>query len=63
MEKHSTDTKCNYNKHIKGVVCDVQNCVYHHGSCECCAEQISVGPREASCSSGTACATFKPREY
>ena len=61
--KHCTDGKCDYNKHLSGVVCDVQNCVYHHGKSDCCAKEICVGPSEASCSANTACATFKPREY
>ncbi|MBO5907332.1 MAG: DUF1540 domain-containing protein [Clostridia bacterium] len=50
-------TKC-----IKGVVCDVKNCVYHAGENDCYAGTISVGPREASCSANTNCATFKPKE-
>ena len=46
-----------------GVVCDVSNCVYHDGKSECYAGEISVGPRDAKCSSNTVCATFKPKEY
>ena len=61
--------KKNYNecctdsaKCIKGVVCDVKNCAYHSGESHCYAGTISVGPREASCSANTNCATFKPKE-
>ena len=53
---------CDSAKSIKGVVCDVKNCAYHAGENSCCAGTISVGPREASCSANTSCATFKPKE-
>lgn len=53
---------CESTKCIKGVVCDVKNCAYHSGENNCCAGTISVGPREASCSANTNCATFKPKE-
>ncbi len=47
-------------KHIKGIVCDVCNCVHHaEGNC-CTASQIAVGPSYAESSSETVCATFKP---
>ena len=62
-KKYQTDCKCDRTKHIKGVVCDVRNCAYHNGECECCAGSISVGPCDADCSAGTACATFKPKAY
>ncbi len=49
-------------KTIKGITCDVRNCV-HHGCDNCCtAGQISVGPSYAISSSETVCATFKPKE-
>ncbi len=49
-------------KHIKGITCDVTNCVFH-GKENCChAECIAVGPSYAQSSSETVCATFKPKE-
>lgn len=48
--------------HIKGVCCDVKNCVHHDGECSCTAKEITVGPSYASSSSDTVCATFKPNE-
>lgn len=47
--------------HIKGVNCDVKNCVYHDGECDCTASRISVGPSYASSSTDTVCATFKQK--
>lgn len=49
-------------KHIKGVCCDVKNCVHHDASGCCTAQEITVGPSYASTSSDTACATFKATE-
>lgn len=50
-------------KAIKGIVCDVKNCVYH-GACDncCTASAISVGPSYAESSAETVCATFRPKE-
>ncbi len=62
-KKYQCETKCDTSKPIKGVMCDVKNCAYHSGKSECCAGCISVGPSSAETSSGTACATFKAREY
>lgn len=53
---------CEAGKCIEGIVCDVKNCAYHHGMNDCYAGTIMVGPREATSSSGTNCATFKPKE-
>ena len=61
-KKCHKDAGVDMSKHIKGIVCDVKNCAYHAGQNSCCAGCISVGPREASCSANTNCATFKPRE-
>lgn len=61
-ERKNSDCKCDSTKCIKGVVCDVKNCAYHSGESHCYAGTISVGPREASCSANTNCATFKPKE-
>ncbi|MBO4971850.1 MAG: DUF1540 domain-containing protein [Clostridia bacterium] len=54
--KNSCQGKC-----IKGIVCDVTNCVYHDKENRCMAEQILVGPTYASSSSETACVTFKQK--
>lgn len=48
--------------HIKGICCDVKNCVYHDCETYCTAKQIAVGPSSATSSSDTACATFKERK-
>lgn len=48
--------------HIKGISCDVRNCVYHAESNCCCAKQIAVGPSSAKSSADTVCATFKPKD-
>lgn len=45
-------------KHIEGVKCGVHNCVYNNQTL-CTAKEINVGPQFASCSTDTACATFK----
>ena len=45
-----------------GINCDAKNCVYHDCDCYCTAEKINVGPRNATCSSDTVCATFKERK-
>ena len=49
-------------KHIKGINCDVSNCIYHGLANSCHAECIAVGPSYAQSSSETVCATFKPKE-
>lgn len=48
--------------HIKGIRCDVKNCVYHDCETYCTAKQIAVGPSNATSSADTACATFKERK-
>ena len=62
---NNNNNKCCGSKsteHIKGISCDVKNCVYHAEQSNCYAGCITVGPREANCSANTNCATFKPRE-
>ena len=61
-KKMKNDCKCDSSKHIKGIMCDVKNCVYHAEQNGCYAGTISVGPREANCSANTNCVTFKPKE-
>ena len=67
MNEKKYETECckktDSKKHIKEIDCDVKNCAYHDGVSDCYAGKICVGPRDANCSSGTSCATFKPREY
>ena len=48
--------------HIKGIKCDVKNCMYHDCETHCTAGQISVGPCNATCCTDTVCATFKERK-
>ena len=63
-KKYETDCKSGCkSKPIKGIMCDVENCLYHEGTTSCCAGCISVGPHSAKSSSATVCATFKPKEY
>ena len=59
----SNKNVCSTNKdHIKGIKCDVKNCVYHDCDTYCTAGQIAVGPSFATSSSDTVCATFKERK-
>ncbi len=46
---------------IKGITCDVHNCVYHEDNGHCTAGHIKVGPTEAEASRETLCTTFKNR--
>ena len=62
MQENQKQSNC-CPKHIKGVVCDVKNCVHHDGEHACTAKEITVGPSYASTSGDTACATFKPNEH
>ena len=63
MEEKKNQSKCcDSSKCIKGVTCDVQNCVYHAAENRCYAGTIAVGPHSADCSANTNCATFKPKE-
>ena len=61
QNKHTNST-CEGGKCIKGITCDVKNCMYHAENNSCHAGSISVGPREADCSANTSCVTFKPKE-
>ena len=58
MEDKNT---CGCDKALRGIQCDVHNCVYNAEGRECHTAQIAVGPSEAKCSSETVCATFKPK--
>lgn len=48
-------------KKLKGVACDVKNCVYNDQKCHCTAEKIAVGPTYATSCTDTVCATFRQR--
>ena len=48
-------------EHIRGIRCDVKNCLYHDGDNYCTASRINIGPSFASSCTDTACATFKPK--
>lgn len=45
-----------------GINCDAKNCVYNQCACYCTAEKINVGPKNATSSADTVCATFKERK-
>ncbi len=45
----------------KKIVCNVKNCSFHRGECDCTADTVAVGPTFANSSSDTVCATFKPK--
>ena len=56
-EETSTEGK----KKLRGVVCDVKNCVYNDQHSHCTAEKIAVGPTYATSCTDTVCATFRQR--
>ena len=57
-EKERTDDGT---RHIRGISCDVRNCIYHDGDSYCTADRIAVGPSYATSCTDTVCATFKQR--
>ncbi len=59
-DKCSTSGACNIEKdHIKGIKCEVKNCVYHDSDTHCTANMIAVGK---CCGTDAACDTFKERK-
>lgn len=48
-------------RHIRGITCDVKNCVYHDGDNFCCADRVTIGNTASVRSGETRCATFLPR--
>ncbi len=48
-------------QHIRGIRCDVKNCLYHDGDNYCTANRINIGPSFASSCTDTVCATFRPK--
>ena len=61
-EKNSCKSTSGCKDHIKGIRCDVKNCMYHDCETYCMAGEIAVGPSNATSSADTACATFKERK-
>ena len=66
MNNHETEKRGCATKgckeHIKGIRCDVKNCMYHDCETYCMAGEIAVGPSNATTSADTVCATFKERK-
>ncbi|MBQ2709445.1 MAG: DUF1540 domain-containing protein [Clostridia bacterium] len=48
-------------RHIDGISCDVQNCVYHDGDNYCTAKHVSIGNLTAASAAQTRCATFEAK--
>ncbi len=44
---------------IKGITCNVKNCIHHDKSDNCHAGKIFVGTHDATQTSQTACETFE----
>lgn len=44
---------------IKGISCEVKNCVYHGKNSDCTAKHIKVGSAQATHESETKCETFE----
>ncbi len=58
-EKCTSKSNCNTSKeHIRGIKCDVRNCVYHDCDTHCTAGQIAVGNNMAT---DAVCDTFKEK--
>ncbi|HEX3026715.1 MAG TPA: DUF1540 domain-containing protein [Clostridia bacterium] len=53
--------KIGKNEHVRGIHCEVTNCVYHDRKGKCAADEIKVGPTYASNSTETVCSTFEPK--
>ncbi len=54
------ENKLSSSDYLRGVKCDVTNCIYNDKSEKCTANQIKVGPQYATSSDDTVCDTFKP---
>lgn len=46
--------------HLDGVKCIVNTCYYHERGDKCAASKIEIQPRNATNTSETDCATFRP---
>ena len=50
-------------KHIDGISCNVNNCVYNHQEGhQCTAQAIHVGPSYAETGTQTLCGTFRNKD-
>ena len=59
-DKCKTNGACDISKdHIKGIKCDVKNCIYHDCDTYCTATQIAVGNGTKA---DACCDTFKERK-
>ncbi len=56
------DCGCRIDHAIRGIRCDVKNCVYHKDAYSCTAGQITVGPSYATGCGDTACRTFEQKK-
>ena len=61
MDKNN-DCGCRIDHPIKGIKCDVKNCVYHKDDYTCNAGEIAVGPSFATDCGDTACRTFEQKK-
>lgn len=61
MSENDTERAETNTRHIRGISCDVRNCVYHDGDSYCTADRVAVGPSYATSCTDTVCATFKQR--
>ncbi len=48
-------------RHLHGVSCAVQNCVYHDSDGFCTADRVVIGSIAAQNVAETRCSTFQPR--
>ena len=48
-------------RHINGITCDAQGCIYHDGDNYCTADRVNIGNIVARTSVETRCATFEPK--
>ena len=59
-ENRTNNLGCKPSKeHLKGIKCEVKNCVYHDCDTYCTAHQIAVGNAPAA---NAACDTFKEKK-
>ena len=49
-------------KHIEGIACNVNSCVYHNTSQQCTAKAVHIGPVHAERVTDTICGTFRNKD-
>ncbi|MBP5289687.1 MAG: DUF1540 domain-containing protein [Clostridia bacterium] len=49
-------------KHIDGIACNVNRCVYHNDSHQCTAKAVHIGPVNAQKVTDTICGTFRNKD-